>query len=564
MLKRTSSLFGILLLGAIGLWIGMPNALGQIPVAVLGYPAALLFLSKYAADHSGIASAFRMGWLCGLIGSSAAMYWIAVPVHDVALAPWFLAIPCALALGAYVGLYGGIFAVLLCWLLKKSKRNNYQNTSSDQKTDQKQTHPHTDKLISLFYSNQHISPWIFATFSGLLWYLLEWFRGWFLTGFPWLTLSAAFAPWAVMIQSTAVIGAYGLSGLLVGLLCLFMPFSENGRKKRYILAAGLVILLIGGGWLRLFLAGSCVPSDTDPLLVLVQGNIDQNVKWESAMQEATVRDYLYLSEKSVAEKNPDLVIWPETAMPFAYDRPGKKPFSLWIREFTQQYHTALLFGSPAFHRLSPEKEKQIGERYEVFNRAYLVSDSGKDCGYYEKEHLVPFGEYLPPWLDFSFLRPLLQGVGNFAPGDRHGTLKFATQNNETLTLGLLICYEMIFPEIARNRVADGATVLMNISNDAWFGFSSAPKQHLDLGLLRAVEQGRWLARATNTGISAFIDPYGRLHSSGGLFTKECLLYRITPLHDHTPFYYAEPWLPRFALLFLLLTGFALRRQPKNF
>ena len=165
-----------------------------------------------------------------------------------------------------------------------------------------------------------------------------------------------------------------------------------------------------------------------------------------------------------------------------------------------------------------------------------------------------------PFLDLPFLRPLLQGVGEFLPGESTGPLVLPatpqlSPDRGPLVLGVLICYESIFPELARKQVAQGATLLVNISNDAWFGRSSAPEQHLSLGILRAVEQRRWIARSTNTGISAFVDPTGAVVARSGLFKAESLSHPVVPLMEKSVFFTLEPWLP-WAGLALFLTFFA--------
>lgn len=526
--------------GALGLWLGMPNPLVQLPMLALLYPAALFALGREATS---VRRALRAGWLCGFVGASACMYWVAIPVHEFGGLPWPLAAPCALFMGLYIGLYGGLFAVL--------------------------AHKLTSKEDSL-------SPWQIALGLGLGWYLLEWFRGWFLSGFPWLSLASAFAPWPLLVQGVSVVGTYGLSGVLVGLVCLLFPPLKSKPFWRTLPVWGGVLcfaLLLVFGWWRVELVypldaptTTTVPVAPGVPVALVQGNLDQNVKWEPSMQRLTVQRYLTLSTEALAFPapgvgRPSLLLWPETAMPFDYQR--NKAFPSQIRAYASEHNVALLFGSPGFRRVAPPAT----DKTDTFNRAYLVT-AGEDSGWYEKEHLVPFGEYMPPFLDIPFLRPLLQGVGNFTSGEKIVPLTVvlpsavpdtapadtvAPRNppDKPLVLGVLICYETVFPELARQRVADGAEVFVNISNDAWFGRSAAPEQHLQLTLLRAVEQGRWLMRATNTGLSAFIDPAGRVRARSALFTAQTLSARVVPLRNRTVFFHVEPWLPALALLVFL-------------
>ena len=505
--------------GAAGLWIGMPNPVASFPAAALLYPASLFLLGTGSTSWK---HAFRLGWLCGLAGASACLYWLAIPVHDFGGLPWALAAPCPLLMGAYIGLYGGLFAALAHALRGE---------------------PAWRKGVAL----------------GLGWYLMECFRGWFFTGFPWITLASAFTPWTPVIQLASVIGAYGLGGLLAGLSCLCVEGILRVRhphalRKRWLPALGGslvgIFLVVAFGVFSL----SFAPSGQGGLWVsLEQGNLDQNVKWEPAMQRLTVRRYLSLSAESLSvpeSERPELLIWPETAMPFDYQTAPE--LSAAIRAFARDRRVALLFGAPGF--------RNRGDGVvDAFNRAYLIAPNGVGEGWYDKEHLVPFGEYVPPFLDLPFLRPLLQGVGEFLPGESTGPLVLPatpqlSPDRGPLVLGVLICYESIFPELARKQVAQGATLLVNISNDAWFGRSSAPEQHLSLGILRAVEQRRWIARSTNTGISAFVDPTGAVVARSGLFKAESLSHPVVPLTEKSVFFTLEPWLP-WAGLALFLTFF---------
>ena len=167
---------------------------------------------------------------------------------------------------------------------------------------------------------------------------------------------------------------------------------------------------------------------------------------------------------------------------------------------------------------------------------------------------MPFGEYLPPVLDWKLFESLLQGLGGFAPGKSNLLFEIAPEGRPAFRMGMLICYEAIFPELARRRVADGAQLLLNISNDAWYDRTSAPVQHLQLSAMRAVEQGRYLARSTNTGITAFIDPLGGIHAPDApdfaLFTDTWLTGKVLALNGHTPYFYLHPWLPALSLFLL--------------
>lgn len=517
-----------ILLGAAGLWLGFPNPVGQLPPLVLAYPLALLLLGLRARSKG---SAFRLGWLAGIAGSSACLYWLALPVHEYGQLPWVLAVPCAVAIGAYVGLYAGLF----CLVARMTR----------------------DRL----------GPFRRGLFLGCVWLLLEVLRGVFLTGFPWLALSAAFAPWPVAIQGAALVGVYGLSGLLVAAVCWTMGAvaPEYGPRppgmRRSVTPASLAQTLacaLGAALVTFGLTGYGAHTLSHDLpdngawfrVALIQGNIDQNQKWEEAFQRTTVQRYLTLSRDAVNAGRPDLIVWPETAMPFYFQE--HKEFGPAVRAFAAASRTPVLLGTPGY------VNAPVPRGFLLYNRAMLLDARGGDAGFYDKEHLVPFGEYAPPGLDMPFLESLMQGVGDFTPGTAVAPLR--TGN---LALGILVCYETIFPELAQQRVAEGATVLVNISNDAWFGATSAPEQHLQLSALRAVEQGRYVLRGTNTGISAIIDPRGRIVERGGLFQTHVISGTAAARTETTVFHRVRQslWPTALGLATVVLLPPPPRRRP---
>ncbi|MCH5276594.1 MAG: apolipoprotein N-acyltransferase [Desulfovibrionaceae bacterium] len=516
--------------GAAALFLGSANPLVHLPLLIVLYPAALYTIGLTAPQP------FRRGWCAGLAGATGGLYWISVAVHDYGGFPWPLAVPCAVLLGMYMGLWGGLFA----WLIRLLRP---------------------------------LPAWRRCTAAALLWYLGEWTRGWFCTGFPWLTLASGQSPWPVLIQSASVIGAYGLSGLLAGLGCLLAeavlaagdPSAPRSPRPFLLSACGLLGLLLLFGAARLYQADREADPGLPLTLSLIQGNVRQDLKWDPAFQRATVDRYLTLSAGAVAAEHPDALIWPETSMPFFFQEGG--PLSGSVRAFTRDSGTALLFGGPAYGRRQAAAPA-------LYNRAFFLDARGDDAGHYDKEHLVPFGEYLPPVLDSSLFASLMQGLGGFSPGASLPPLRLMLPDRRgEAMLGALICYEAVFPELARARVAEGAQILVNISNDAWYNRSSAPAQHLYLALLRSVEQERWLARATNTGLTAFADPWGRLCALGdirdgsGLFIEASLTRTVRARSGRTLYFVLHPWLPSLAFLLFLFILWPLARcwraQPPN-
>lgn len=497
--------------GALGLFIGFPNPLWHVPLLVLLYPVALCALGLSAQRG---ALAFRWGWLTGLAGASAALYWIALPLHNVGQMPWFLAIPCAMALGAYVGLYAGLFS-LAAHVLRR--------------------HP----------------PLIRGMELGLVWYFLEVLRGFLFTGFPWLSLSAAFVSWPLFLQGASVVGGYALGGIFVTIGCwLGTPPRQANKGVPLAGAVLLACIMLGGIWNMAQHPFVTANSPSVQPVFFVEGNIDQNQKWEPALQKTTVDLYMQLTEKALQNTTASspLVIWPETSMPFYYQEHAL--YGPALRTFAADHNMTLLLGAPGYRKNYEQRT------FHIFNRAYLISAKGNDAGFYEKEHLVPFGEYLPPWLAFDFLKPLLQGVGDFTTGTATAPLSAGN-----MSLGMLICYESIFPELAQERVKNGANVLLNISNDGWFGNSSAARQHLELAAVRSVEQGRWLLRGTNTGISAVFDHVGRLVTQGGQFAAQAVPAYMLTRTQTTLYYGLAPYIPWAGLiLFAVLFIFGHLRQ----
>ncbi|MDC7217875.1 MAG: apolipoprotein N-acyltransferase, partial [Spirochaetales bacterium] len=259
----------------------------------------------------------------------------------------------------------------------------------------------------------------------------------------------------------------------------------------------------------------------DTSIGLIQGNIDQAKKWDAKYKKTTFEKYIRLS-KQVAHKT-DLMLWPETAMPFYLQDGGIMRAE--IMHFATETNTPVLTGAPGYVLHSK------GD-FSLYNRAYLISPNKKYMDWYDKSHLVPFGEYMP-FKEYLPLGKLVQGAGDFIPGSDASPLK-----SGDLAMGMLICYEGIFPELAQERIEKGANILINISNDAWYGDTSAPRQHLNLVTMRAVEQGRYMLRGTNTGISACIDPLGRVSHATELFVDAAVAAEAELISGNT-FYHAN-------------------------
>jgi len=369
--------------------------------------------------------------------------------------------------------------------------------------------------LSLFFAAATWSACRLREKSGLpplltlpvLWVALEFLRSFLFSGFPWASLGYSQQEHLPLVQSVDLFGVYGLSFLIVlaniALADAFRGFFTPPPRIvpwRGLLVAGLLFAAnLSYGYFRLS-EGLDERQQTIPV-ALVQGNIDQSVKWSPANQEGTVETYRRLSLAAADEWRGGLLVWPESATPFYFQDGGA--LSDQVVRTARDADAWLLFGSPAY--------EFVNRRPRYLNSAFLLSRSGEMLGRSDKIHLVPFGEYVPLGRYLPFVDKLVEGIGDFSPG----SVSPLPMNGHAV--GVLVCYEAIFPELAREWVRQGSDLLVNITNDAWFGRSSAPYQHLAMTRFRAIENRVWIARAANTGISALIAPSGRITARSPLF-----------------------------------------------
>lgn len=387
----------------------------------------------------------------------------------------------------------------------------------------------------------------------VLWVALEFLRSFFLTGFPWATLGYSQQSLLPFIQSADLFGPYGLSYLLIlsnatlaGVTGYFLRRPGAGFPRAAVI---VTLLLVAGNFAygRYRLAGDPDRREVTLQTVLAQGNIDQSQKWDPAYQWSTIDIYRQLSLRP--DQPAELIVWPESAVPFFFQEPGV--LSGRVRQIAARRNAWLLFGSPAY--------EDINRRRHYLNSAFLLSPAGEDLGRSDKVHLVPFGEYVPLKTFLPFIDKLVVGIGEFSPG----TISPLPMNGHKV--GVLVCFEGIFPELAREYVRRGSDLLVNITNDAWFGRSSAPYQHLAMARFRAVENRIWLARAANTGISALIAPSGRITAQTGLFETAALHGTVGLGADPTLYNRYGDVLPSVCLLVGLVWSFMAwhRRESKK-
>lgn len=344
-----------------------------------------------------------------------------------------------------------------------------------------------------------------------LWVLAEWTRAWFLTGFPWLNLGYSQTE-SILSGLAPVSGVYGVSWLTVFMAALLACLYRY--KRRWWLANVVAITLLSiGSWSLTQIHWTQAKKD-NIAIALIQAAIPQELKWRPELRQQSLELYMELSEPYWGN---DLIIWPETAIvAYSYRVPD---FIEKLNKLTVKHHTTFLSGIP-----SKELEAKT-----YFNSVMMLADG--EISWYHKQHLVPFGEYLPLKVLLGVLLDFLQiPMSDFSPGQQATPLLLS----EDLSIGVSICYEDTFGEEVIKALPE-ATVLVNVSNDAWFGDSLAPHQHLQMARMRALESGRYMLRATNTGISAVINEKGKVVKQSPQFEPTALSTRITLFEGSTPY-----------------------------
>jgi apolipoprotein N-acyltransferase len=456
---------------------------------------------------------FKIGFLAGLIAHVGILYWISHVVVQYGNLPVYAGIAAVLLLAAYLSLYTASFAMGVVFLRARGN--------------------------AVYLS------------APLLWTVLEFARSYFLTGFPWENLAYSQYLFANIIQIADITGIYGITFTIVLInAVLYNVLTAQFRRTGYPVfeiatACAVLAVIYGYGYFRTAGIQESLKKAPRMEVALVQGNIDQNIKWDARYQSETLNIYQSLSLRNIPAPG-GLIVWPETAAPFYFERPD--PLREAVVHLVRVSGRPLLFGSPSF-------EEENG-RVSFMNSAYLLRPDGVVAGRYDKVHLVPYGEYVPLRKFFPFIGKLVSGVGDFRPGKGFDPLF-----SDGRRLGVLICYEGIFPEAARAYKRNRADLLVNITNDAWFGKTSAPYQHLSMTVFRAVENRLYLVRAANTGVSAVIDPTGAILSRTGVFERTVLKGEVKFIDEKT-FYaaYGDLFVYLCGLLLILIDFIQKRRK----
>ena len=446
-------------------------------------PAAWIALIPlmYACTITNPRQAAVIGFICGLVYFTVMLYWVVIVMTTYGHLPWWLSVLIMLLLACYMSIYPALFSAGFNWMAS---------------------------LISPLW------------FAPLLWVSLDFIRSKLFTGFPWHDLAYTQYRFPLLIQTADLTGHYGITFLIVLFNTLFFTLiklliDKKRLKDRFLqLDAIVAFILLGSALLYSIVRSHTITAamkERNIPAIVVQGNVAQDQKWVPGSLRKTVDTYVRLSQKALAEQPLSIMIWPETALPLYPLESDIFPYL--VKQLNITGNAALLTGAP--HREnSPNKEAVA-----YYNSAFLVAANEANTnntdnvqGRYDKQHLVPFGEYIPLKEFLPLSGPLVETIGDFTVGKKQPPLTW-----KGIRMGVLICYESIFPELTSDAVSNGANLLVNITNDAWFGRSSAPWQHLSMAVFRAVETRRSLARAANTGISGFIDPRGDLHQLAPLF-----------------------------------------------
>ncbi len=421
-----------------------------------------------AALGRGARPAFRAGWVAGFVFFIATLYWLVITIGTYTnLSPLVSVGPLTL-LCAFLALGTGLVTAGC----ERARRHGLPLTL--------------------------VAP--------ALWVVVEWVRTWILGGFPWVSLGYSQYRATYLVQFIELTGIYGLSALVVlvnvviyGAVRQWLA-GEVPNTRGMLAVTMLLVALVGWGYWRVGAIAE-LPAKGSLRIGFIQGNVAQDVKWDPAYQNSTIDHYERLTKEAVGE-GAELVVWPETAAPFYFQEESELRGR--IIDLARRLKIWLLVGSPAF---SVE-----GRTLRLHNRVYLVGPDGSAEQHYDKMKLVPFGEYVPLKSLFFFVDKVVEGVGDFRAGET--PVVFHTTR---ASFGTLICYEGIFSGLTRRFVASGANFLVNITNDAWFGRTSAPYQHLAMATLRAVENRVPLVRVANTGFSAMVDADGTIRWRTGLF-----------------------------------------------
>jgi apolipoprotein N-acyltransferase len=456
-------------------------------VPALPFVCLAPFLALTAEAPSVRGAAWR-GWVAGTAGSLPLYYWIAYTVAVKGKQGWPLGCLAAFLVSAYLGAYFSVAGAAA-------------------------------RRLVVQYGGKGL--WAFP----LAWVGLELARSYLFSGFPWMLLGYTLAGSPLLRQAAELAGVSGLSFLLAlsGVSVYLSSTTLGGRAWR---RGGLLAMPAVAAAAFLWAYGAASPAAREPastagppiMAGIAQGGIDQSAKWDPGNQERTLDVYEELTIRA-RDSGAQVVVWPETAAPFFYG--WEAGLTRRLDGIAARVGVPLLFGAPWY---------DPAEGGKVYNSVFHIDGRGVVVGRYDKRHLVPFGEYVPLPRILFFMKKLTVGEKDFSTGT--GPALFLVAGSR---VGASVCYEAIFPPVLRDAVAAGAGFLVNVTNDAWFGDTVAPWQHLAMARMRCVEFRRPMVRAANSGVSAVIDSRGEVVASLGLFRRGVVTAEVRPGSDRTPY-----------------------------
>jgi apolipoprotein N-acyltransferase len=416
-----------------------------------------------ALRHNSPRRGFTNGLIAGFIHYAGTVYWTGATVSTFGGLPVIVAVFAAALLALYMAAYIAVFGAVTATLARRFGSNGLW-----------------------------LAPAVFVT--------MEYLRGILIGGFPWIPLGNTMVTLLPIAQLASVVGVQGLSLFVATLNTGFALAALTGGRQRTMAAAIPIALIIAVSiWGGLRLASNTLTQGAPIRVGLIQGNIAQSDKWNPARAGMILDRYLQLSRQAV-EKGAQFLIWPEASTPFFFE---EDPAGNTVRQMVRDLRTPLLLGSDEVEDSDPPN---------LYNAAFMIDPAGATAAIYRKIHLVPFGEYVPFQRVLFFVGPLVEAVSAFSRGQRVTMLPV-----EGHMVSTAICYEVTYPALQREAVRQGSELLTTITNDAWYGESSAAFQHWEMAMMRAIEQGRYLVRSANTGISGIVDPYGRVLIRTSLF-----------------------------------------------
>ncbi|MFQ5866872.1 MAG: apolipoprotein N-acyltransferase [bacterium] len=440
-----------------------------------------------ALEGRNLKESFNLGFLAGLTSFMGILYWI-FPTIVSSGESKLLAFILLLLLASYLAIYYGLFCLIFRY------------------TSLKIIH----YTLSLF-----LAP--------ALWVSLELLRAYLFSGFPWALLGYSQWNFTALIQISEFTGVYGVSFLIVMVNGVLMQAGRSfgffrgegvlskARVKRGVLPLALSVLVLMSclAYGMITISGESFGESRNlrdeksmTKIALLQGNIDQYMKWDKKYERMIKNTYGELVDRA-SKENPQLIIWPETALPGYLKR--ERQVQEWVESVVGRTNAYHIIGSPEYREGA------------YYNAAFLISPEGEILGEYDKIHLVPFGEIVPFRPILSRFIGVLNELGDFSPSRERKLLRTPFGS-----FAVLICWEGIFPHLVRKFVKDGADYVANITNDAWFLKTAAPFQHFIVSIFRAAENRVSIIRVANTGVSGFIDQYGRVTKKTEIFKKDYL------------------------------------------